>query len=198
MELNLDDYFPEKYFCSLKEASIDTANDIYLVNNGFKVMKIDDYNKSCYQKEMNHFNCLRGGDACFVRNNKIYIIEFKNTYLNQRIVYEILEKMYDSCIVLMDKLNISISDFKTNVNFVTVYTFKENCEEINLYDEIDKIQNRGMNKIKNAVARRSTKKIKEIDKKAFGLKKLEKYIYSEVSAIPVDYFQKYLQEENII
>ena len=98
----------------------------------------------------------------------------------------------------MDKLKIDISYFKNNVNFVTIYSFKEDCDEEKKYSEIDKIQNIGMNKIKSSISRRNSKPIKNIDDYAFGLKKLEKYIYNEVSAIPINYFQQFLKEEKII
>ncbi|WP_288060563.1 hypothetical protein [Thomasclavelia cocleata] len=197
MSYDLKNIFPKKYFVSLKKSSLDTKHMEYMVENDFEVLKLDDYNKNAYQQEMSCPECLKGGDACFEKNEKIYIIEFKNTYLDQKKIYEIMEKMYASCIVLMDKLDADLSYFKENVCFVVVYTFKKDCDEIEKFNDVDAFQSMGMNRIKNAVARRSTKMIKKIDNRAFGLKKLEKYIYNEVNAIPVNYFQKYLQEENI-
>ncbi len=198
MDYKIDEIFPEKFFCTLQKASLDTDKNIFMVDNEFIVLKLDDFNRKKYQKELGCSMCLRGGDACFEKNGKIYILEFKNTYLHGKVIYEILEKMYDSCIVLMDKLKIDISYFKNNVNFVTIYSFKEDCDEEKKYSEIDKIQNIGMNKIKSSISRRNSKPIKNIDDYAFGLKKLEKYIYNEVSAIPINYFQQFLKEEKII
>lgn len=198
MDYKIDEIFPEKFFCTLQKASLDTDKNIFMVDNEFIVLKLDDFNRKKYQKELGCSMCLRGGDACFEKNGKIYILEFKNTYLHGKVIYEILEKMYDSCIVLMDKLKIDISYFKNNVNFVTIYSFKEDCDEEKKYSEIDKIQNIGMNKIKSSISRRNSKPIKNIDYYAFGLKKLEKYIYNEVSAIPINYFQQFLKEEKII
>lgn len=188
--------FPRSFFTTMEKSSIDTAHGVPMVNNNFIVLKLDDYNKDCYQTEMNASMCLRGGDACFEHDNKIYVIEFKNCYLIPKLVYEVLEKMYASSIVLMDKLNLSINDIRNKVCFVTVYTLKDDCEEKEKYEE--NFPNKSMTKIKMAIGSKGTKKIKNIDTKAFNLKKLEKNLYKEVITIPIDYFQRYLIEEGII
>lgn len=195
---NLNDKFPDKYFKSLKESSKDTEKEDFMVENDFIVLKLDDYNKEEFQKEMKASMCLKGGDACFECNDILYIIEFKNRYLRKNVVFEVLEKMYASSIVIMDKLNIDIHEFRKNVKFVTVYTFDEVCDEKTLYEEQINIPHKGLTRIKMGISSKSTKKIKNIDEKAFTLKKLEKNLYNEVCAIPVNYFQRFLKEENII
>lgn len=194
---NLNDIFPDKCFTTLEKASLDTTNNKPMVKNVlFQVIKLDDYNRNYYQQELGCPECLRGADAFFIKNNKFYFVEFKNRYPTSHNIFEILEKMYASSIVIMDKLNINLSTLKQSACFVTVYTFKENCDEKKLYSNIP--VHRSLKRIQVYIASNGTAKIKNIDKKALGLKKLEKYIYKEVNAIPVDYFQRYLLEESII
>ena len=82
MDYKIDEIFPEKFFCTLQKASLDTDKNIFMVDNEFIVLKLDDFNRKKYQKELGCSMCLRGGDACFEKNGKIYILEFKNTYLS--------------------------------------------------------------------------------------------------------------------
>ncbi|MCD7892580.1 MAG: hypothetical protein LUG60_02665 [Erysipelotrichaceae bacterium] len=168
-----------------------------MVDNDFEVLKLDDYNSKNYQQELGCAMALKGADACFESHDKLYIIEFKNTYMSDKVIYEVMEKMYASCIVIMDKLTIDLNRLRQNVSFVTVYNYEDNPKNENLYSEINQINNKGYDKIKMAVARRSNRLVKEMDTSAFGLKKLEKYIYHEVNAIPANFFQQYLIEEGI-
>lgn len=185
--------FPNNFFASLKKSSEDSTNHEYMVENEFEVLKLDDYISKSYQKEVHASMCLKGGDACFEKNDKIYIIEFKNCYLTNQLGYEVLEKMYASSIVVMDKLDISVSEFRSKANFITVYNYNKDSS-----DESEYAQHAGMAKIRNHVAKKGSKKIEELDKVAFGLTKLEKNIYHKVSAISVENFQQYLKNENII
>lgn len=188
--------FPKECFTTMKKSSMDTSRSKAMVNNDFTVLKLDDYNKKYYQSEIGASMCLKGADACFEYNDKIYIIEFKNRYLYDPVVYDVLEKMYASSIVVMDKLNLKIKDIRDKVCFIVVYTFLDDCKEKELYER--NVQKKSITKIGMSIRAKGTKKIKDIDKTAFALKKLEKNIYKEVNAIPIKYFQRYLSEEGII
>ena len=191
--VDLKSIFPSDFFTTLEKSSEDTDKHVYMVDNDFEVFKIDDYTCSAYQKKIHATAALKGGDACFERNDMIYIIEFKNRYITTKVMFNILEKMYGSNVVLMDELNFSINEIRNKVNNVTVYTLNES----------DKLNEKyacylGISKLRTSIASRGTRKIKNIDTEAYCLKKLERNIYHEVITIPVQYFQRYLKEENII
>ncbi len=191
--VDLRSIFPKDFFTTLEKSSEDTDKHEYMVNNDFEVLKIDDYTCNAYQKKIHATASLKSGDACFERNGMIYIIEFKNRYITTKVKFNIFEKMYGSNIVLMDELDFSINEIRNKVNFVTVYTLNDSEELNEKYTHY-----LGISKLRTSIASRGTRKIKNVDTEAYGLKKLEKNIYHEVSTIPVQYFQRYLKEENII
>lgn len=192
---DFNDIFPDEFYCTMKESSYDDQNKVYMTTNEREVLKIDDFNKDYFQQEKGCSQPLKGADAVLKSNDKLYIIEFKNCFISKKIKFNILTKMYDSAIVLFDKLNKDIKYFQENAIFVTVYSNEKNLE---LSDNaIDSYQNQGMNNLKHSIFKRGTQPVKEYDKGAFGLDKLEKYLYKEVVAIRSDCFQSYLEQEEI-
>lgn len=193
---DFEDIFPNEFYCTMKESSYDHTNDVYMTTNKREVLKIDDFNKDYYQREKGCSQALKGADALLKSNDKLYIIEFKNCLISKKIKFDILNKMYDSAIVLFDKLNKDIRYFQDNAIFVVVYSSEKNPESSD--DDIDSYQNQGMNNLKHSIFKRGTKFVKDYDKGAFGLDKLEKYLYKEVVAIRSDFFSQYLKQEEIL
>lgn len=191
---------PDDTITSLKEASYDDANKMYLVNNLLEVWKVDDYNKIYYNKQRNSGTTLKGSDACFECNGILYIIEFKNCPLDSKLSYEVQEKMYDTSIVVMDKLHLSISEFRDKAKFVLVYSFKKNInkEKTQQIEQCTSEFSPSLQKIKTNLRSKGSYKIKDFNKYAFRLRKLEHYLYQEVSAIPDEYFEAYLEQEEIM
>ena len=76
--------FPSTFFATLKKSSEDTTNHEYMVENEFEVLKLDDYISKSYQKEIHASMCLKGGDDCFEKNDKIYIewIKYNKCHTN--------------------------------------------------------------------------------------------------------------------
>ena len=181
--------FPDKVIKSLHESSLDDENDEYMVDNEFNVIKLDDFNKDYYQNELKCCMCLKGADAVFKRNDIIYVIEFKNCFITKDVGYKVKEKMYDSSIVLMDKLKLDLLEFRSQTKFIVVYRLDQ---------KLDEESSQSLTKFKYGIKKLSSQKIKDYDRYSFGLNKLEKYLYKEVIAVPVDYFQSYLKEEGII
>lgn len=189
--------FAKDDITTLKKSSYDSSNDKYLSEKVFPVFKIDEYNEKRYQKERKQKCCICGADACFEKNGKLYIIEFKNCYINKQYSFEVLEKMYDSSIVLMDKLNLTLAEFRDRAVFILVYSFDLNTDNEALPIGL-KFKKRGWLQFETSVKSKGSAKVKDYDKISFGLTRLEGYLYNHIYAIPSNYFDKYLEEENLI
>lgn len=192
--------FPEDVITTLKKSSYDDNNKQYLTESGLKVVKIDDYNKNFYLKKRNRKIILRGADAFFIHRGKYYIIEFKNSWVDSVLENEIKEKMYGSSIVIMDLFNLTIEEFRAKAKFILIYNFDKNIEtkEVKAIEKKLNTQKAGFIRIEAGFRKKASRPIKDLDKRAFGLKKFEKYAYDEICAIPDKYFNIYLKEEKII
>lgn len=182
------------HFTTLKDSSYDDSNSQYMTEHQFEVWKIDDYN-SDFQKEIGSSCCLCGVDACFEKDDLLYLVEFKNGCLSYKEIYKILEKMYDSALVIQSKLDLSIDVLQKKVKFVLVYNYQKNrSKELCTFDDgtIEKTR------MRNRLREKGFVQVKDRDLIAFGLKKLEMYLFNEVNAIPDSWFDEYLKQENII
>lgn len=209
--IEFEEKFSSKYIVSLHDASREDkkkntsddtfTEDQYMTEQQFKVIKIDDFNKECYQSETNHSFCLPGVDAFFKNGNTYYFIEFKNGYLSKRDVYHVLEKMYASAIVIMDKLEISMNDFKSSALFALVYNSHKNQKNSNPPKDRKKNEyypNEYMLGLDETFREKTSTIAKERDNDKLGLDKLEKYLYNEVVLLPEKWLEQFLKDEKII
>lgn len=188
---------------TLKEASKDDDGN-YLSDQEIPVIKLDEYSEE-YQQEREASEAIKMVDAVLEHNHQIFMFEFKNCNKIKSKMYNVLEKMYGSPIVIGDKLNLSIQELREICVFVLVYSYHKNktlISEIGEYADTqynEYVSVSGFQRIHDnlkKLAKPASVKIR--NKEKFGLKKLEKYLYKEVIVIPELWLNEYLKEEGII
>jgi hypothetical protein len=133
---------------TLKETSLDDDNNEYLVKHDVKCINFDDY-KEKYCKSIKASYFLKSVDAILIKEHNIYFFEFKNTKIDARNVYEIIEKCYDSMLMFFEKSKQGIKDSRQNFYFILVTNDGIDLNLVNSKNRIRKIVNKKANKVFN-------------------------------------------------
>ncbi|NLI62685.1 MAG: hypothetical protein GX362_04720 [Methanosarcinaceae archaeon] len=80
---------------------------------------------------------LRSVDAILKNGNDVYFIEFKNKTVDNKTVYELKEKCYDSIFVYFDKSKQSIEESRQSFHFILITNYSKNK---NMFNSLDKIK----------------------------------------------------------
>ncbi len=108
---------------TLKETSWDKdgENPGYMTDSEIHVINFDKVKKS-YIKDMGLSCTPCSNDALYIgEGEKAYFIEFKNGLVDNKTVYNIYNKIYDSLLIFNDIIQENISFCRENVNFILVY-----------------------------------------------------------------------------
>ena len=116
--------------CSLKETSKsdhDGGNDSYMTNSELNVVGFD-LVKEKYIKTLSVPEIPKSSDALFYVNNsgEMYLIEFKSGKMDQKEIFDVRLKIFDSLLMLTDILNKGISYTRHNLCFLLVYDETKN------------------------------------------------------------------------
>lgn len=158
---------------TLKETSWDKdgENPGYMTESDIPVINFDEVKKS-YIKDMKLSYTPCSNDALYIgKNEKVYFIEFKNGMINNKTVFNVYNKIYDSLLIFNDIIQGNISFCRENVNFILVYNEGRNScgeKEINGEDSSKaKISKHFYAKAKRKYVR-------------FGLERFEKLYFQDV------------------
>lgn len=118
-----------KYLDTLKNTSYDKNNQEYLCLKEDKVINFEKLSL-----ELNNNKGIKRIDALFCKENKLFLVEFKNQKPHYIEAKEIIKKFEDSINLLKDlfkNINIAFSDYKINLYLVMKDdTYKEHQERI--------------------------------------------------------------------
>lgn len=158
---------------TLKETSWDKdgENPGYMTDSEIHVINFDKVKKS-YIKDMGLSCTPCSNDALYIgEDEKAYFIEFKNGLVDNKTVYNIYNKIYDSLLIFNDIIQENISFCRENVNFILVYNEGRNLrneKETNYGDSSKaKISKHFYAKAKRKYVR-------------FGLERFEKLYFQDV------------------
>lgn len=158
---------------TLKDTSIDSANNEYMTESDIEVIDFDEVAKK--------YKVLRGitdlptsNDALFIGENEIFFIEFKNGQIDAN---NIRLKICDSMWMLTDIIEQNISYMRENVKYILVYNSQKKQRNIRISASREDIK------------RRFTKKGKD-NLVSFGLKRLEKFYINEAFTYTKDDFEE--------
>lgn len=173
------DFLPFK--ASLKEASHDDANSVYMLADEIEVIRIDDvtddYTSKCRISSVDSVDALH---YCDSEGNAL--VEFKNGKLDNKDIYEIMQKVYNSLLIISDITKLTIGDFRKELDFVLVYNKEKNPS---FFNEIPAPSN------SNAL-RTMTKTMSKKAKKEFnieGLYAFESFCVRTVKIMSVEQFK---------
>lgn len=121
--INLDD---SKYQVEFKDVSFDRANQISMIESSQTVIDFDAV-KNDYTKDFGLKKTPKSNDALIKRDDQFYFIEFKSGRVNK---HDIMKKIYDSLLILMDIIGEGITFTRGNVSFVLVYDYEKNKRKL--------------------------------------------------------------------
>lgn len=109
----------KKHICTLKRASFDETNGIFMCESEMKVVHFDKIPKD-YARGRGWDGVPSSNDALYITSRgKWYFIEFKNGTVKKE---QIFRKIYDSLIMLLELKIIPDIDFiRKNISYILVY-----------------------------------------------------------------------------
>lgn len=188
--------------CSLKEASYDKENKIYMVDSELEVCNFDNIKEWYVQNVVPFANPNpKSNDALYFAENECYFIEFKNGKIDNSINFELNKKIYDSLFILFDLKYLdchgenvdSISYTRENMNYILVYN------EERYIKAGDTVQTREGRKRQNVELTESQhrdklfgtiRQLANEDFIKFGLDQFKNYLFKNVYTYTVKEFQE--------
>lgn len=172
------------FITSVRETSYDNANDEYMTSNETDVVNFDDYTDS--YTASHGIPSVRSIDALYSSDCRGNIfIEFKNGKIDNKVIYEIKEKIYNSLLILSDVTGRTLKNYRQNLDFILVYNKEKNPS---LFAEIPAPSNSPS--LDGFVENLSGKGQRPF--KPEGLESLESYCFKNVKRMSVSEFEEEL------
>lgn len=131
--------------------------------------------KSAYIRGMRLTDTPCSADALYCgKDNKVYLIEFKNGVMDKWTVYNVQEKIYTSLLIYTDIADTRISKCRENLNFILVYNESKNSDKV----ESERIKSQG-DTSKRKIGKYFTEKGNS-NFIAFGLEKFKNIYFENV------------------
>lgn len=164
----------KKHICTLKRASFDETNGIFMCESEMKVVHFDKVPKD-YARGRGWDGVPSSNDALYITSRgKWYFIEFKNGTVKKE---QIFRKIYDSLIMLLELKIIPDIDFiRKNISYILVYNsgkagkIPESSGRVKNYSYVFKLA--------------------EQEEKLFGVEKLEKYLFCKTHTYAPELFEE--------
>lgn len=186
------------YTCTMQEASLDTDKNQTMTDRKIKVFRFDDIKDWYVKKAIPKVNPEpKSNDALWITEQGSTFIEFKNGKIDSVMNCEIIEKIYDSLLILFDISNILDGD--RNISYT-----REHMDYVLVYNpECIKTETKQDQKGKDRQLQESTSREiigKLVNKRAnqsyikFGLDKFRGYLFREVYTLSPGEFEKFVQK----
>lgn len=181
---------------TLDKCSYDDANKVFMTNDSRPAVDFDKAKDMYVQSLSLSVECCYpdSNDALICKNDGRYVfIEFKNgkivrnksneTVVKAKVQYKLMEKCYDSVLLLCDIIKKDISWMRENVEYVLVYNEQKNTFSPSNPDSVEPslkvisdnvFANAGMEEIR------------------FGVGKFRKFIFSDVHTYTEKEFETFL------
>ena len=141
---------------------------------------------------------------------RLLFVEFKNGFIDRKTQFELQKKIYDSVLIFLDTVNLKLSDFRQNSEFILVYNKDKNQEDSNREDKnrrghaSDGIsvasqtdlapESRAFSALAENVARHGNQK----EFVRFGLTKFKNYLFYAVHTYCQDEFEQFLISNHLM
>ncbi len=139
------------YLSTLKEASYDSEKRVYLVENTEECINFDKYKenycRNLGQDKDDNYGFLKSVDAIIEKKSKIYFIEFKNTKICTKLIYDVLEKCYDSLLMYFEKTGKNIANSRESFCFALVTNYGDEINTVDSFKSIQQNVERNANKL---------------------------------------------------
>lgn len=169
----------ENYITDLKNTSFDDAKDKYLVEVELDCINFDKY-KYDYCKKIGNSGFLKSVDAVIKKGDKVYFIEFKNSRIDDKLIFEIKAKCYDSILMYFEKTNQTICESRKCFYFILVTNYGSEPEVVD-----------SLNEIKSKISMKSSQWDKFVQV-------FQSFYFKLVTYKNPDSFNKFLDEEGLL
>lgn len=169
---------------TLKETSFDPQNEEYMTQSTLEVINFDNLKVEFFQQIDNVTERMFcSNDALFLYNkNEIYMIEFKNGIIDQKTIYNLFWKNFDSILIYMHYDIRDIKQIKNNLNYILVYNQEKNSNIPGTGQSIS--QSNSRNQFGKSLAKKAKKEFIQ-----FGLGYFKDYIFKDVYTLNESQFE---------
>lgn len=161
----------KSHICTLKKASKDTTNNLYMCESNITVIDFDKMPNE-YSRGKGWNAVPSSNDALYVDEKKWYFIEFKNGGIKKNDIYK---KAYDSVIMLLDwKIFSNIEFVRKNVEYILVYNkSKQELDSLALSHHYDYLE-----------------RLSQEEEQLFDVDKLQGFLFLATHTYTKELFQK--------
>ena len=183
--IKLSDYAPfNDHIESLQDLSYDTAEKEYLTTATHCAIAFDKAKSSYIRQYADPKSELSSVDALLQTNDAVVLVEFKNGDLSDgKRKKEVRLKVCDSLLMLSGIFNISLSEIRTQTDFILVYNEEKNPRS-------DPEKNRSRNAIHGHWMEKAN-----TDEVRFSMNMLRSIYFREVHTFTTEQFEDYLSEQ---
>lgn len=169
----------------LKETSFDSSNKEYMTQSAIEVINFDKLKEKFVQEiKSNSERKFCSNDALFFCNDdEIYMIEFKNGKIDDKVIYNLYWKNYDSVLIYMHYNLKDIKSIKDNLNYILVYNEDKNPNTEGTDEKISHSKSRNM------IGQNFAKNAKE-EFAQFSLGHFKNYTFKEVYTLTTKQFEE--------
>jgi hypothetical protein len=156
---------------TFEQVSCDADNSSYMTSNKIKVVNFDKFKESVVRK-FSLKNSPKSCDALWYADKQFYLIEFKNGKVDKIQTHEIRGKIFESLLLLTEKLEATINFTRQKLTFIFVYN-----------DE----SARWRHDINNSLAKKA-----KTDNSPFGFNIFKKIYFNDVLEKNIDEFEEFI------
>lgn len=113
---------------TLKETSKDDTTSSYMTDSALEVVNFDSV-KDEYVKKLALYETPASADAFHVDGGNLYLVEFKNGYMDALKIFEVRKKIFDSLLILLDIIKEQILFSRQTLVFILVYNENKNPDK---------------------------------------------------------------------
>lgn len=184
--IKIEDYKTfKRNITSLKETSKDNhdGSTCFMTKSSLKVINFDRV-KDEYIKDLNLSANPKSNDALYIASNgNPTFIEFKNGSMDNKDIFDVRGKVFDSILIFTDIVNRGISYTKENMDYILVYNQEKNSDEEETSKKVQASKSRDQ----------IGKRIMELggdNHIRFGLERFKKYCFRNVFTYTEDEFEQ--------
>jgi hypothetical protein len=133
----------EKHPVTLRDASLDSSGSepVYMTECESILVNFDKVKDEHFSSS--DFSPPASCDALYFDGEEFHLIEFRNGRVREKDKHKVHYKLYDSLLLLLEKLNATISFANQSINFILVYNEEKNPHR-QIVDEVHRLAETNM------------------------------------------------------
>ena len=199
----IEEYIEKLGLSTLKDASLDDKNNVYMTNLGLKIIDFDSIKQEYTRRLHISENSAKSCDALLTNvscedklkdKESIYFIEFKNGAVK---VSDIRIKVKDSLLIYSDIEKIDLSYFREHAEFILVYNSDKHKSKVEIRKKESKKNSEESEKFSKERIRigQHFSKLGEEEFLIFDIEHMKKMYFKDVHTYDKYEFENYIKEK---